>query len=140
MTLVHKIAFGELVQGLVENRQSAVGATNVACKNDHAGILSAVGGGDYIPAVATKGGRAYISGEKETNQVKHRTITACVLALFILGCKTGKGAEAAAKREADRQAMRLEDLENQRNTLRTRVQQLEQENAELKKQLAGQGK
>lgn len=66
--------------------------------------------------------------------MKYRLILTGVLALATLGCSSNKG--DAAKREADRQAMRMEDLENQRNALRTKVQQLEKENAELKKQLA----
>ena len=66
--------------------------------------------------------------------MKYRIMMAGVMGLALLGCKTGSSADAAAKREADRQAMRMDDLEKQRNALRTRVQQLEQENADLKKQ------
>lgn len=63
-----------------------------------------------------------------------RTIVGLGLALSVLGCKTGNSAEAAAKREADRQAMRMEDLEKQRTTLKTKVQTLEEENTALRKE------
>ena len=66
--------------------------------------------------------------------MKYRAILGLVLALSVVGCKTGGGAEAEAKREADRQAMKMDDLEKQRNTLRTKVQQLEEENAALRKE------
>lgn len=70
--------------------------------------------------------------------MKYRLILTGMLTLALLGCSSDKG--DAAKREADRQALRMEDLETQRNALRTKVQQLEKENAELKKQLAEKGK
>jgi len=66
--------------------------------------------------------------------VKYQLFLTGVMGLAMLGCKTGESADASSKREADRQAMRMDDLEKQRNALRTKVQQLEQENADLKKQ------
>jgi len=66
--------------------------------------------------------------------MNYRTMLALLLAASLLGCKTGKNADTAAKREADRQAMKMDDLEKQRTALRTKVQQLEEENTALRKE------